>query len=65
MLADGRNYARGSRGEVLTEANIATVYGAEVVIMSHPQGGGTPVVLPVSDGGGSDHTSLAEENERY
>ena len=64
MLADERNYAQGSHGEVLTQGKIAADRGVEVVRMSYPQGG-TPVVLPVSDGGGSDHTSLAEENERY
>ena len=49
MLADGRSYADGPPEVVLTRENIATVYGAEVFILSHPRGG-TPVVLPVSDG---------------
>ena len=52
MLADGRSYAEGSPGDVLTRENIARVYGAEVFILSHPRGG-TPVVLPVSGGASS------------
>ena len=47
MLAGGRSYAEGAPGEVLTAANIGRVYGADVFIMSHPQGG-TPVVLPAA-----------------
>ena len=50
LLADGRCYAEGAPGTVLTRESIARVYGTEVHVLSHPQGG-TPVVLPVSDGG--------------
>jgi iron complex transport system ATP-binding protein len=50
MLADGRSYAEGSPGEVLTVENIAAVYGTEVFVLSHPQAG-TPVVLPAGEGG--------------
>ena len=52
MLADGRSYAEGLPRDVLTREVISKVYGAEVFILSHPRGG-TPVVLPVSDGNGS------------
>jgi iron complex transport system ATP-binding protein len=47
MLADGRSYAEGPPGAVLTAQNISDVYGAEVCVLPHPVGG-TPVVLPVS-----------------
>jgi iron complex transport system ATP-binding protein len=50
LLADGRCYAEGAPGTVLTRESIARVYGTEVHVLSHPQGG-TPVVLPVSGGG--------------
>ena len=49
MMADGRAYADGSPGSVLTGENISAVYGADVFILTHPQGG-TPVVLPRSNG---------------
>ena len=49
MIADGRAYAEGPPGSVLTGDNIAAVYGADVFILAHPQGG-TPVVLPRSGG---------------
>ncbi len=49
MLAEGRRYSDGPPGEVLTTENISRVYGASVVVLSHPQGG-TPVVLPISNG---------------
>ena len=49
MLAGGRSYAEGTPATVLTKENISEVYGASVFILPHPQGG-TPVVLPVSDG---------------
>ena len=45
MLAGGRSYAEGSPGVVLTRENISKVYGAQVLVLSHPQGG-TPVILP-------------------
>ncbi|MCH8185041.1 MAG: ABC transporter ATP-binding protein [Chloroflexi bacterium] len=49
MIADGRAYADGPPGSVLTAENISAVYGADVFILAHPQGG-TPVVLPRSAG---------------
>lgn len=49
MLSEGSAYADGHPGEVLTKAAIKDVYDADVFIMPHPQGG-TPVVLPVSQG---------------
>jgi iron complex transport system ATP-binding protein len=49
LLADGRSCAEGAPQDVLTRTNISRVYGAEVFVLSHPQGG-TPVVLPVSNG---------------
>ena len=49
MLDEGRSFAEGSPGAVLTKDNISKVYGADVFILSHPEGG-TPVVLPVSTG---------------
>lgn len=48
MLADGRDYADGPPSNVLTADNISSVYGAEVFILPHPQGG-TPVILPRSN----------------
>ena len=53
MIADGRAYADGPPGAVLTGENISAVYGADVFILPHPQGG-TPVVLPRSSGRRSD-----------
>ena len=47
MLEGGRAYAEGPPGAVLTVDNIARVYGTDVFVISHPQGG-TPVVLPAS-----------------
>ena len=49
MLAEGRSYAEGPPGDVLTRDNVSRVYGAEVRVLPHPVGG-TPVVLPVSRG---------------
>ena len=48
MLSEGRGYAEGAPGEVLTRENILRVYQANVLVLDHPLGG-TPVVLPVSD----------------
>ena len=47
MLANGQSHVQGSPEQVLTRENIAQVYGADVDILRHPQGG-TPVVLPRS-----------------
>ena len=49
MLNAGRAYAEGPPGAVLTREHIAAVYGTDVFVLSHPQGG-TPVVLPASNG---------------
>jgi iron complex transport system ATP-binding protein len=51
MLADGRSDTEGPPELVLTRENISRVYGSEVFVLPHPQGG-TPVVLPASNGGG-------------
>ena len=47
MLAEGRGVVEGPPGAVLTRENIERVYGADVFVVPHPQGG-TPVVLPAS-----------------
>ena len=48
LLSEGRLYAEGPPGEVLTEDSIRAVYGASVSVVAHPLAG-TPVVLPVSE----------------
>jgi len=45
VLSFGLPISQGTPDEVLTEANVAAVYGADVVIARHPQTG-APVVLP-------------------
>ena len=47
VLADGRGFAEGAPCDVLTVENLSKVYGAEVFVLRHPQGG-TPVILPAS-----------------
>jgi len=47
VLADGRGFAEGAPCEVLTVENLWKVYGTEVFVLRHPQGG-TPVILPAS-----------------
>ncbi|MBM3949652.1 MAG: heme ABC transporter ATP-binding protein [SAR202 cluster bacterium] len=47
MLAEGRVWAEGVPGEVLTAESIRKVYGVDVVVAQHPQSGG-PVVLPAA-----------------
>jgi len=47
MLSAGRSYAEGSPKDVLTPDKISKVFGVEVSILSHPNGG-TPVVLPIT-----------------
>ena len=51
MLAEGLSFAEGAPDEVLTVENVSKVYGAEVFVLRHPQGG-TPVVLPASQANG-------------
>jgi iron complex transport system ATP-binding protein len=45
LMDGGKVRTQGTPDEVLTEANVAAVYGADVVIARHPQTG-APVVLP-------------------
>jgi iron complex transport system ATP-binding protein len=45
LMDEGKVRTQGTPDEVLTEANVAAVYGADVVIARHPQTG-APVVLP-------------------
>ena len=47
MVHEGRAYAAGRPGQVLTVENIRVVYGVEAEVLRHPRSG-TPVVLPVS-----------------
>ena len=49
MLSGGRSYSQGPPEVVLTRENVSDVYGTDVFVLPHPRGG-TPVVLPVSDG---------------
>ena len=46
MLSNGRIHAEGRPQDVLTVENISGVYGAEVAVIPHPEGG-SPVVLPI------------------
>ena len=59
MMADGRGYVEGPPSAVLSRENISRVYGSEVLVLPHPQGG-TPVVLPVSGGRGDTPASPAQ-----
>jgi len=45
MLKDGRGWADGPPGEVLTEANIQAVYGSRVRVVRHPVTGVPQVLL--------------------
>jgi len=47
LMDGGKVRTQGPPDRVLTEANVAAVYGADVVIVRHPQTG-APVVLPKS-----------------
>jgi iron complex transport system ATP-binding protein len=47
MIADGKIFADGIPSQVLTPTNISAVYGADVIVVSHPVTG-MPVVLPLS-----------------
>ena len=49
IVSEGRCFAQGEPTAVFTKENISRVYGAEVIVLPHPQGA-TPVVLPVSSG---------------
>lgn len=48
LLKDGRVHSSGKPGEVLTEAAIREVFGAEVLVTTHPAAG-TPMVLSVPE----------------
>jgi iron complex transport system ATP-binding protein len=45
MLKDGRRFAEGAPAEVVTEANVATVYGSRVQVTRHPEEGTPHVIL--------------------
>ena len=47
MIAGGMIFADGTPSQVLTATNISAVYGADVIVISHPVTG-MPVVLPSS-----------------
>ena len=49
VIHQGRNFAEGSPGEVLTEQIIQTVYGIRVRVLSHPDTG-LPVVVGAQAG---------------
>jgi iron complex transport system ATP-binding protein len=49
LMHKGKVRTQGPPDEVLTAANVAAVYGADVVIAHHPQTG-APVVLPRAAG---------------
>jgi len=45
VLSDGRLIASGSPSEVLTASTVRTVYGADILMGSHPESG-RPTILP-------------------
>ena len=45
LLVEGRIVARGQPQQVLTGAQIAAAYGADVIVMTHPRTG-RPIVVP-------------------
>jgi len=45
MLSEGTIFKSGTPHEVLTTSNIKSAYGAEVIVIPHPQGG-SPIILP-------------------
>ncbi len=57
LLAEGRLFAMGKAGEVLTAENLRAVYGVPVTVIPHPQYG-TPLVLP--DG----HANILEKSSQ-
>ena len=58
LIHEGRNYVEGLPEEVLTQENIKRVYGADVIVMPHPQTG-TPIVLPISNEQPNGHMTLS------
>ena len=45
LMSNGEIYALGSPSEVLTAANLSSVYGVPVQVITHPEYG-TPLILP-------------------
>lgn len=45
MIKEGRRFAEGAPAEVVTEANVAAVYGSRVRVMPHPEEGSPHVIL--------------------
>jgi iron complex transport system ATP-binding protein len=45
MMKDGRRFAEGSPTEVVTESNVAAVYGSRVKVTVHPEEGSPHVIL--------------------
>jgi len=52
MIRDGRLYTDGPPADVVTEANVAAVYGSRVRVMRHPEEG-SPHVILLSGGKGA------------
>ena len=59
MVTDGTVFARGTPEEVLTREQISRAYAADVIVLSHPEGG-RPVVIPVSVNGSSEAAGVSE-----
>ena len=53
MLHQGRVYAQGSPQEVITAENLSAVYGAQLLVMAHPENR-LPVTLVTARNGGAD-----------
>ena len=49
LLAGGRVAAQGTPREVLAPARLAEAFGADVLVLSHPESG-APVVVPRDQG---------------
>ncbi|HYG58533.1 MAG TPA: ABC transporter ATP-binding protein, partial [Symbiobacteriaceae bacterium] len=45
MMREGGRYAEGTPAEVVTEANVAAVYGSRVKVSNHPEEGTPHVIL--------------------
>jgi len=59
MVTDGRVFAQGTPREVLTRDVISEAYGAEVLVLMHPEAG-SPVVVPVSGNGSAGQGPLLD-----
>lgn len=53
LLADGKSFAQGNPGEVLTENNLMAVYGSDILVERHPETG-RPAILPSEKEGEED-----------